>query len=163
DMLLETNPFGDTVAVERAVYAKIAGQLVTGSVASPRASLLLNLADDTGVGHIPLPLIASDPDATESTPGAHQAAVWAYVMAAGDQRPIVVEPPDSPATSLAIRWRPRDALAPIVVIVPTRDNGTDLADFATSLRDHESSPRRCASWLSTMAAAIATRCAFSRL
>src|SRR5207248_1962611 len=58
DMLLESNPFGETVAVERGVYAKIANQLVTGSVASARTSLLLNLADDTGVGHILLPLIA---------------------------------------------------------------------------------------------------------
>src|SRR5213075_3334432 len=76
DTLLETNPFGETVAVERAAYTEIAGQVVTGSVASARASLLLNLTDQTNVGHIPLPLVACNAETgVESPPGAHQAAV----------------------------------------------------------------------------------------
>lgn len=142
DTLLEANPFGETVAVARAAYAELAAALVTGSVASARASLLLNLADASPVGHIPLPLIACDADAAagEGPPGAHQAAVWAYVIAAGEQRPIIVEPPDSPATSLAIRWRPRDAAEPLVVIIPTRDNSADLRNFVASLREHAERP-----------------------
>ena len=141
DTLLETNPFGETVAVERAAYAEIAGQVVTGSVASARASLLLNLTDQTNVGHIPLPLVACNAvTGVESPPGAHQAAVWAYVMAAGEKRPIIVEPPDSAAISLAIRWRPRDPAEPLVVIIPTRDNGSDLGNFVASLRDHAERP-----------------------
>ena len=141
DTLLETNPFGETVAIERAAYAEVAAQLVTGSVASARASLLLNLADGAGVGHIPLPLVASNVEApAESPPGAHQAAVWAYVMAIGEKRPIIIEPPDSPAISLAIRWRPREPAEPLVVIIPTRDNGSDLGNFVTSLRQHAERP-----------------------
>ena len=141
DTLLETNPFGETVAVERAAYAEIAGQVVTGSVASARASLLLNLTDKTNVGHIPLPLVGCNAETgVESPPGAHQAAVWAYVMAAGEKRPIIVEPPDSAAISLAIRWRPRDPAEPLAVIIPTRDNGSDLGNFVASLRDHAERP-----------------------
>jgi GT2 family glycosyltransferase len=141
DTLLETNPFGETVAVERAAYAEIAGQVVTGSVASARASLLLNLTDKITVGHIPLPLVACNAETgVESPPGAHQAAVWAYVMAAGEKRPIIVEPPDSAAISLAIRWRPRDPAEPLTVIIPTRDNGSDLGNFVASLRDHAERP-----------------------
>src|SRR5205807_1509352 len=84
---------------------------------SARASLLLNLTDKTNVGHIPLPLVARDAEtAVDSPPGAHQAAVWAYVMAAGETRPIIVEPPDSAAISLAIRWRPRDPAEPLIVM-----------------------------------------------
>ena len=81
------------VTVCFAAYAEIAGQVVTGSVASARASLLLNLTDQTNVGHIPLPLVACNAETgVESPPGAHQAAVWAYVIAAGEKRPIIVEP-----------------------------------------------------------------------
>jgi O-antigen biosynthesis protein len=141
DTLLETNPFGETVAVERAAYTEIAGQLVTGSVSSARASLLLNLAATAGVGHIPLPLVAGNAETgVEPPPGAHQAAVWAYVMAAGEKRPIIVEPPDSAAISLAIRWRPRDPAEPLIVMIPTRDNGSDLGNFVASLRDHAERP-----------------------
>src|SRR5438045_6180510 len=88
DTLLETYPFGETVAVERAAYTEIAGQVVTGSVASARASLLRNLTAKTNVGHIPLPLVACNAETgVESPPGAHEAAAWAYVMAAGEKRP----------------------------------------------------------------------------
>src|SRR5438270_13830071 len=61
-------------------------------------------------------------------------------MAAGEKRPIIVEPPDSAAISLAIRWRPRDPAEPLVVIIPTRDNGSDLGNFVASLRDHAERP-----------------------
>jgi GT2 family glycosyltransferase/tetratricopeptide (TPR) repeat protein len=142
DTLLETNPFGETIAVERAAYAGLAGQLVTGSIAAARASLLLNLAGDGRVGHIPLPLVACDAKtaAAESPPGAHQAAVWAYLMAAGERRPVIVEPPDSATASLAIRWRPRDEAEPLLVIIPTRDNGGDLGNFVASLRERAERP-----------------------
>jgi GT2 family glycosyltransferase/tetratricopeptide (TPR) repeat protein len=142
DTLLETNPFGETIAVERAAYAGLARQLVTGSIAAARASLLLNLAGDGRVGHIPLPLVACDAKtaAAESPPGAHQAAVWAYLMAAGESRPVIVEPPDSAAASLAIRWRPRDEAEPLLVIIPTRDNGGDLGNFVASLRERAERP-----------------------
>src|SRR5207244_10843786 len=121
DTLLETNPFGETVAVERAAYAEIAGQVVTGSVASARASLLLNLTDQTNVGHIPLPLVACNAETgVESHTGAHQAAVWAYVIADGEKWRIIVVSPDRAASSLAIRWRPRDPAEPLALLFSPR-------------------------------------------
>ena len=41
DTLLETNPFGETVAVERDAYAGVADGLATHSIAAARSSLLL--------------------------------------------------------------------------------------------------------------------------
>jgi hypothetical protein len=42
DMLLETNPFGETIAVERATYTRLADRLAAQSIAAARGSLLLN-------------------------------------------------------------------------------------------------------------------------
>ena len=60
DTLLETNPFGETVAVERSAYTRVAERLTTQSIAAARSSLLLNLAHDGRVGHIPCALVARD-------------------------------------------------------------------------------------------------------
>jgi GT2 family glycosyltransferase/tetratricopeptide (TPR) repeat protein len=136
DTLLEANPFGDTIAVERTAYMQLADKLVTGTIASARASLLLHLADHNRVGHIPLPLLARDVTCpTEPPAAAHEAAVRAYLAAAAEQLPATVGAPDSPGKSLAIRWRPRNETDPLAVIVPTRDNGADLGNLIESLRD----------------------------
>jgi hypothetical protein len=56
DTLLEANPFGETIAVERAAYAAVAGELVASSSGAARGSLLLALASGRTADHIPLPL-----------------------------------------------------------------------------------------------------------
>src|SRR6266478_2578076 len=58
DTLLEANPFGETVAVERSAYARSADRLAAQSIAAARGSLLLNLAHRGRVGHIPCALVA---------------------------------------------------------------------------------------------------------
>lgn len=141
DTLLEANPFGDTIAVEHAAYKQLGDKLVTGSIAGARASLLLHLAEPSRVGHIPLPLFARDSAfAAKNPPSAHPAAVSAYLDAAGEQYPATIDPPDSPAEPPVIRWRPRDPAVPLLVVIPTRDNGADLGHFVESMRAHAERP-----------------------
>jgi GT2 family glycosyltransferase/tetratricopeptide (TPR) repeat protein len=138
DTLLEANPFGETIAIERAAYTALAEGLVTGSIAGARASLLLRLAECRHVGHIPLPLVAGNGGfaAAGSPPGAHESVVRAYIASAGDRCPIAFETPASPGAPLVIRWQPRDPAATLLVIIPTRDNSVDLGHFVESLRSH---------------------------
>jgi GT2 family glycosyltransferase len=141
DTLLECNPFGDTIAVERAAYTELAQNLTTGAIASTRASLLLHLAERNRVGHVPLPLVARDAAfAPETPPEAHETAVRVYLAGAGDRPRATVASPASPGAPLRIRWQPRDAALPLVVIIPTRDNGADLAHFMESLRSCAEQP-----------------------
>jgi GT2 family glycosyltransferase/tetratricopeptide (TPR) repeat protein len=142
DTLLEANPFGETVAVERATYAALAADLVTGSITAGRSSLLLGLADRTGIGHVPLPLVARDGEAVadEEPAEAHRTAVRAHLALVGDRRPAIVETPAGPAAPLTLRWRPRDPMAALQVIIPTCDNGADLRDCLDSLRRRAETP-----------------------
>ena len=141
DTLLEANPFGDTIAVERTAYVQLADRLVTSAIASARASLLLHLAEHNRVGHIPLPLLARDAAfPAEPPPAAHEAAVRAYLAAAAERFRVCVETPASQPTSRRIRWQARDPASPLLVTVPTRDNGTDLARFIESLRSRAAQP-----------------------
>jgi GT2 family glycosyltransferase/tetratricopeptide (TPR) repeat protein len=143
DTLLEANPFGETIAIERAAFMALAEDLVTGSIASARASLLLHLADGRRVGHIPLPLVAHDAafPAPETPPGMHEAAVRAYIASAGERCPVTVERSESgPAARLSVRWQPRDPAETLLAIIPTRDHGSDLGHFVESLRAHAKRP-----------------------
>ncbi len=161
DTLLEANPFGETVVVERAAYAAIAGDLVTGSLSAARSSLLLNLAYRGTVGHIPLPLVAGDAEdgidadpvadaiPTEAgqdrqNPGklsaAHQAAVRAHLATAGFGDRVIVGSPVAAKLPLSISWQPRDPHQTVEVIIPTRDNAGDLRDFVDTLRDRAAVP-----------------------
>src|SRR5216683_4617134 len=156
DTLLEANPFGETVIVERAAYGAIAGDLLTGSLSAARSSLLLNLAYRGTVGHIPLPLIAgadtasvADPIPAEAgqdgqSPAdsgiTHAAAVRAHLTTAGLSDRVRVGSPDDATSQLAISWQPRDPYQTVQVIIPTRDNAGDLRDFIESLRDHAAVP-----------------------
>src|SRR5262249_48792128 len=60
DTLLEANPFGETIAVARSVYVRVADRLAAQSIAAARGSLLLNLAYSGGIGHIPCALVAHE-------------------------------------------------------------------------------------------------------
>jgi len=166
DTLLEANPFGETVVVERAAYAAIAGDLITGSLSTARSSMLLNLAERGTVGHIPLPLIAlemeageagecvdSDPiaDAIPAESGqdrqgstqsclAHAAAVRAHLATAGLSDRVRVGLPADATSPLSISWQPRDPYQTVQIIIPTRDNARDLRNFVESLREHATVP-----------------------
>src|SRR5215469_521101 len=85
DTLLETNPFGDTVAIEYSTYAGLADRLATSSIAAARNSLLLNLAHQGLVGHLPFPLVARDGEGItnlERVAEAHEHAVRTHISVA---------------------------------------------------------------------------------
>jgi tetratricopeptide (TPR) repeat protein/GT2 family glycosyltransferase len=137
DTLLEMNTCGETVAIELASYASVAQRLVTISVSAARSSLLLALARDGRVGHIPCPLICRDGENTVDSgiaAAAHEEAVRAHVAQASLGACIHIGPPSGSSPRLPILWRPRDPDKSIALIIPTRDNGPDVAQFVDSLR-----------------------------
>jgi len=137
DTLLEMNTFGETAAVERATFAALADRLTAASVSAARSSLLLILAQDGRVGHIPWPLVCRDGDLDidpAQISAAHQEAVEAHIAEAGLSRRIEVGPQSGPLPRLPIFWRPQDPRTPIGVIIPTRDNGPDLRRFVDGLK-----------------------------
>ncbi|MBV8336060.1 MAG: glycosyltransferase [Alphaproteobacteria bacterium] len=136
DTLLEMNTCGETVAVELASYASAAQKIVTTSIYAARSSLLLALARDGHVGHIPYPLVCRDGH-TQADPGAiaaaHREAVQAHLGQGSLLEQIDIGSPEPSLTRLPILWRPRDPNRSIAVIIPTRDNGPDVARFVDSL------------------------------
>ena len=144
DTLLETNPFGETIAVERAAYARVAERLAIQSIATARSSLLLNLAHDGRVGHIPCALVARDGEGVvdpERAAEAHEQAVHAHIAAAGLDERLVIRPRSIPTQRSTIRWLPRVADTPIAVVIPTRDNAEDLRTAIDSLRRTAQQPQ----------------------
>jgi tetratricopeptide (TPR) repeat protein/GT2 family glycosyltransferase len=144
DTLLETNPFGDTIAIEGASYAAIADRLVTGSLAAARSSLLLELSAQGRVGHLPLPLVRSDADnrigpSLAAAAQAHAAAVRGHVAASGLDDRISIAPAGGTGP-LRVSWLPRLPHEPVQVIIPTRDNGSDVREFVDSLRQTAAVP-----------------------
>jgi tetratricopeptide (TPR) repeat protein/GT2 family glycosyltransferase len=136
DTLLEMNTCGETVAVELASYASVAHKLVTTSVAAARSSLLLALARDGCVGHIPCPLVCRDGENTVdlvTVAAAHEDAVRAHLAQASLDEGVHIGPPNGSLPRLPILWRPRDPDTSIALIIPTRDNGPDVAQFVDSL------------------------------
>ncbi len=143
DTLLEMNTCGETVAIELASYASVAQRLVTTSVSAARSSLLLALARDGRVGHIPCPLICRDGENTVDSgmaAAAHEEAVRAHVAQASLSACIHIGPPSGSSPRLPILWRPRDPDKSIALIIPTRDNGPDVAQFVDSLRARTAVP-----------------------
>ena len=137
DTLLETNPFGETIAVEYSTYAGVADGLATQSIAAARGSLLLHLAHDGRVGHIPCALVARDGEGgvdPERAAEAHEQAVRAHIAAAALDGQLAIGRRPPAMSRLTVRWRPRVADTPIAAIIPTRDNGQDLRAAVDSLR-----------------------------
>lgn len=143
DTLLAANPFGETIAVERAAYAGIADRLLGGSLSAARSSLLLALAADGRVGHIPLPLTRADGEVEPSEAAkseAHAEAVRAHLAVSGLSDRLSITAPTSGEGPLAVCWLPRRPHTPIQLIIPTRDNSSDLRAFVDSLRQTATVP-----------------------
>lgn len=143
DTLLEMNTSGETVAVELATYAAVAHWLVTSSVSASRSSLLLALARDGRVGHIPHPLVCRDGetivDPAEAA-AAHEQAVRAHILRASLGERIQIGPRSGPLPRLPIVWRACDPGKSIALIIATRDNGPDLAQLVETLRATAAAP-----------------------
>jgi tetratricopeptide (TPR) repeat protein/GT2 family glycosyltransferase len=143
DTLLEMNTCGETVAVELASYASVAQKLVTTSVSAARSSLLLALAREGRVGHIPCPLICRDGGNTidpETVAATHEEAVRAHMAQAFLGERLHIGSPSGSLPRLPILWRPQDPDRSITIIIPTRDNAPDVAQFVDSLRARAAVP-----------------------
>ena len=145
DTLLAANPFGETIAVERAAYTGIADRLLGGSLSTARSCLLLALAAEGRVGHIPLPLTRADDDgeaeASEAAKSeAHADAVRAHLAISGLSDGLSITASTSGEGPLAVSWLPRRPHTPIQLIIPTRDNSSDVRAFVDSLRQTAAVP-----------------------
>jgi len=143
DTLLEMNTCGETVAIELASYASVAPRLVTTSVSAARSSLLVALARDGRVGHVPCPLVCRDGENTvdsATAAAAHEEAVRAHVAQESLGASIHIGPPSGSSPRLPILWRPRDPDKSIALIIPTRDNGPDVVQFVDSLIARAAAP-----------------------
>jgi GT2 family glycosyltransferase/tetratricopeptide (TPR) repeat protein len=143
DTLLEMNTFGETVAVERETYIAVASKLTMNSVSAARGSLLLTLARDGRVGHIPCALVCRDgaqPSDPAQAAKAHEAAVRAHLAEAALAGRVEIGPRSGSLPRLPILWCPQNPIEPIAVIIPTRDNGSDVKRFVESLREKALAP-----------------------
>ena len=118
DTLIERNAFGETIVVAADALRARRAAVLTTSIAAARSSLLLDLAHDAAVGHIPFPLVHTVDEGPPDR-AAHAAAVVAHGtrMQARFSRPSVLP-----------------AAARIAVVVPTRDNARDVEIMVASLR-----------------------------
>jgi GT2 family glycosyltransferase/tetratricopeptide (TPR) repeat protein len=143
DTLLEKNTFGETVAVERETYMAVAHKSVTSSVSAARSSLLLTLARDGRVGHIPCALVCRDgvvPSDPVRAGNAHEEAVRAHIAEGPLAGRVEIGPRTGPSPRLPLLWRSQDPAEPIAIIIPTRDNGPDVKRFVESLREKATVP-----------------------
>jgi GT2 family glycosyltransferase/tetratricopeptide (TPR) repeat protein len=147
EMLLQANPFGQTVAFDR---RRCPNELKTiGGLAKPEAALalLLEIAASASIAHVPFPLVEL---ATEGVDGAplssadYASVVMAHLSRRGLSENVEVSPLDRAAgAGAATRWRSSDrAGVSIGVVIPTRDNGRDVLKFVNSLRALAQSPGR---------------------
>jgi GT2 family glycosyltransferase len=143
ETLLEMNTCGETLAVAFASYRSVAPSLVTTSVAASRSSLLLALARDGQIGHIPCTLVCRDGEEIvdhETVAGAHEEAVRAHLQHNSLDRQVQIGARSGPLPRLPVIWQPHDPSKSIAIVIPTKDNGFDVALFIDSLRAKASAP-----------------------
>jgi GT2 family glycosyltransferase len=124
--------------VKRAVYAALPGMAQAKSVEMARSLMLLSLAQDGRVGHIPCALVRRY-GVTKTDPTAHYKAVQTHLAAYKSGR-VQVEPGIIPSGPLSVSWRAENPEAPIAVIIPTRNNGADLDRAISSLKAKAAAP-----------------------
>lgn len=145
DTLLERNVLGETLVVKHRPYTELIGPSETDTPSIARSLLLLGLAKDSRIGHVPLPLVSRSTEQSldqSVSDWEHRRAVERHLTAAladTDRiRPIAA----STMGEAAIRWPIGDTRAAIAAIIPTRDNGTDLRQAVISLRETAIAPER---------------------
>jgi len=134
DALLESNVFGETVAIRSSAYRAAAPGLPGTSTTADRTALFLGLARSGRIGHVPYPLVWRTIHDTPK-PGEHQDGVAAHLERTGLSSGIELAPGLSPA------WRPRNPHAAIAVIIPTKDNAAELERMVESLRTTAIAPK----------------------
>jgi GT2 family glycosyltransferase len=138
EALLQWSRCDYALAVDRARAMKLE-PLARGISPSVRYELLLELAAEQPVGHIPFPLIAVPDDGDQPLEGATRAAiVRRHLSRRGLAEMVEVTPGGE---RLGVRWRAKGRPS-IHAVVPTRDNGKDAARLVRSLAEHATQPGR---------------------
>jgi GT2 family glycosyltransferase/tetratricopeptide (TPR) repeat protein len=140
DTLLQTNPFGETIAISANAYTLASTGVVTSSRTAARSSLLLNLARGGRVGHLPLPLVVRAFEKDDYVAQDHDLAVDAHIEAHHCRDRITRSVGITPIVQTSIVWVAKDLSSSLAVVIPTRDNSTQLQDFVRSLKQHAQEP-----------------------
>ena len=130
DTLLEGNVFGETIAVRAASVAGLPPPPSGTDLAPWRSAMLLALADDGPVSHIPYPLVWRAARETANCAG-HEAAVRGYLAWTG--LPVGIGHAGPFAGKLAIDWHIPADQGELTVVIATRDNAADVRLFVDSL------------------------------
>jgi GT2 family glycosyltransferase/tetratricopeptide (TPR) repeat protein len=144
DTLCEANIYGETLAVATAALfsAPAPDDSEIDSEPFARSRLLLHLVEGGRVAHVPLPLFRTRPSARQSPEAvaqAHIRAVRAHFQASPG---VSVSPsPWSPSVA-SIRRKSKEPETALAVIVPSKDNLTDLVPFIDSLLRLAATPQR---------------------
>jgi O-antigen biosynthesis protein len=127
DALLEQNIIGETLAIKSSAYNALRRHLQGISASADRSALLLHLAANQRIGHLPYPLVWHFESQTPACLKDHQEGVKHFLEQTGLLRRVEQAAAGRPL------WRPGNAEAAICVIIPTRDNASDLALMIESL------------------------------
>jgi GT2 family glycosyltransferase/tetratricopeptide (TPR) repeat protein len=128
--LLELNVCGETIAIRRDVFLQQAQRICTSSVGAARHSVLLETRRRQGVGHIPFPLAWFMTEPVAGAENGRFAAVSHHLQENELANRVEIA---AGASDRRIRWIPRIPNAAIAVIIPTRDNATDVRELTDSL------------------------------
>lgn len=138
DSLLETNLYGESLAVHCARYATFASRSPPLPLRAERSALLLDLCHGDGIGHIPFPLAWSLGPVAAPDAGAHSQAVEMHLARVGAGA--FIDGKDLLPESLSVVWQADQK--PMHVIIPTRDNADDVATLVASLRGLAACPEK---------------------
>ena len=135
EILLQTNPFGQTLGLDR-TRCREQIELLAGSPAQALLMLMLELAASGSVGHIPYPLAAAQDSTTQpSAAEAHAGIVRAHLARRQlADRAEVSERPGAAVGAVQVRWLSAAKRGLINLVIPTRDNGSDVIAFVSSIR-----------------------------
>jgi GT2 family glycosyltransferase len=140
EILLQANPYAGSIAFDRRRCAAQISGIDAENSARFAFALLLELAFERSVGHIPYPLAAGPDDETQTPFGGLDAHLYARLVQAHLQRRGLADqvdcahPEAGEPVALKVRWRARNPNARLHLVIPTRDNGEDVRALVASLR-----------------------------
>ncbi len=134
EVLLQANPYGETIAVARERLCALFGDRPAGSWLA--FELLLELTAVGAVGHVPFPLVGLSDDALG--PPAQPLAVREQILRRhrakhGLADKVDLAPDAEAGRDFRALWRPPSTRQSLHVVIPTRDNGADVWALVQSL------------------------------
>lgn len=138
DWLLDIGARGRTLMIRREVLRQAALEAPGLSPGALRTALLLDLAREGRVGHVPLPL-ACRRSADQEEGADHLATLAAHLARHHLAGRVELAPDAGSSLPLPVIWRPPAPLA-LTVIIATRDNVTDVTTLIDGMRGLAAEP-----------------------